>query len=84
MVDFPNYTLEEAICILKNNGKVFYHGQSGTSMEDKPVWIRVKREQVGVTACFGCNTEDKIVKQKWMINGWTEIEDFLKNNVGLQ
>lgn len=83
-LEIPNYTLEEAIRILKNDGRVFYYGQQGTEMENRPVWVKVKWEQVGITACFGYNTEDKIIKRKWMTNGWSEVEEFLKNNIGIK
>ena len=62
----PDYTLEDAIRILRNGGRVFYYGQPGTNMCGKPVWMKTKQEQLGITVCFGYNTEDKIITRRWI------------------
>jgi hypothetical protein len=79
VLKIPNYTVESAMKILKNGGRIFYNG-----LDNQIKSLKIKHENVGYTFQFGNGFDNKIVSKRWYTNGDTDLKNFLSDNLGME
>jgi len=70
----------QKILVLQDDGKIWYNSIRINDDSERRVWMRIEREEVGITALFGYENSDKVISRRWYPNGWADIKRFLVNN----